>query len=103
MGNLFYESLENGSNNNNKFINYVVISLKDYEDMKRQIEALIEANKDLENKVTNMEDILIRCQLPVDLIREGKIKEVVRFENYEPITRDLSYMIKLNIAREDIP
>lgn len=80
----------------------VDISLKEYEDMKYYIDKLTKENKDLKNKVANLEDILRRCQLPVDLIREGKIKEVVRFEDYEPITADHSYMIKLTVAREDM-
>ena len=82
--------------------NRVDIPLKDYEDMKSYIEDLVKENEQLSNKLDILEDILRRCQLPVDVIREGKVKEVERFEDYDPISMDLSYMIKLTVAGEDV-
>ena len=101
MGNLYYESLENGSNNN-KFTNHVVMTLKDYDDMKDTIKELKESNEHLRSKVNNYMDIFRRCQLPVDLIADGKVKDVVRCEDIDPITMEREYIVKLTVAEEDL-
>lgn len=101
MGNLYYESLENGSNKNN-FTNHVVMSLKDYEDMKAAIKDLKESNEHLRSKVNNYMDIFRRCQLPADIIADGKVKNIDRFENVDAITRERTYIVKLTVAEEDV-
>lgn len=80
----------------------VDISLKEYENMKGVIDELIKENENLKKENANYKDILRRCQLPVDIIVAGKVKEVVRYEDFNPVRREQEYAIKLTVAEEDL-
>ena len=78
----------------------VDISLSEYEGMKDGIEELIKENKKLKKENDIYKDILRRCKLPVDLIADGKVKNIDRFENVDAISRERTYMVKLTVAEE---